>query len=200
MKRILLYGGAFNPPHLGHERILKAALDFTKPDIALITPSPISPHKEAAAVPWGARELMCRCFKSLDARIKISGLERAGKHDKSYTLKTLRRIRKIYGGCEVFLLIGGDMLLSFETWHRYRRILPLCTIVAATRLGDDKAALETMARRLEKQSSRVLLMDYEPLPMSSSEIRAAYKAGEDPSDKLTDCVAKFIEERGLYRT
>lgn len=199
MKKILLYGGAFNPPHLGHERILGSAIDFIKPDVALVMPSPVSPHKEPAAVPLPVRALMCRAFKKLGACVKISEIERAGKHDKSYTLKTLRRLRGIYKSADIYLLIGSDMLLTFEEWHRFRRILPLCTIVAASRTGDDMEALSSEAKRLEKTGGRVELMEYDPLPMSSSEIRAEYKAGGSPADKLDPYVVGIIERYGLYR-
>ena len=198
-EKVLIYGGAFNPPHLGHMRIFSRALDFIKPDVALIMPSPVSPHKQSAAVSLSIRSQMCRVFKKLDDCVKISEIERAGRHDKSFTVKTLRRLRKKYKQARFYLLIGSDMLLSFETWHRFRRILPMCTLVAASRTGDDMSALEAEAKRLERLDGRVLIMQYDALPMSSSDIRKTYSLGGSAAEMLDADVAKTIDRLGLYR-
>ncbi|MEG2083199.1 MAG: nicotinate (nicotinamide) nucleotide adenylyltransferase, partial [Oscillospiraceae bacterium] len=195
----LVYGGAFNPPHLGHERILQAGIDFIHPDAALVLPSCISPHKQVSGVPLGIRALMCRVFEKIDPCVRISLLERAGRHDKSYTLKTLIRLKKIYKDTELFLLIGSDMLVTFEEWHRFRRILPLATLIAASRTGDDHMALERECARLKRMRGRVLLLDYDPLPMSSSEIRRIYSEGKDAREMLDPYVADIIDKFGLYR-
>lgn len=91
------------------------------------------------------------------------------------------------------------MLLSFETWHRFRRILPMCTLVAASRTGDDMSVLEAKAKRLEKLGGRVMLMQYDALPMSSREIRKTYSLGGSAADLLDESVAKIVDKLGLYR-
>ncbi len=199
MKTILIYGGAFNPPHLGHERILKSAIDFLSPDLTLVVPSAVSPHKANARVSMQLRAQMCECFKKLSDTVRVSLIERAGAHDKSYTLKTLRRVRKKYPDAQLYLLIGSDMLLSFETWHRFRRIFPLSALLAATRTGDDLPALQAQKRRLERMGARVLLLDYEPFPASSSEVRKVLESGGDVSGLLSGEVAQLIEKHSLYR-
>ena len=197
--KILIYGGSFNPPHLGHEHLLAEAARFTRCDLALIVPSSVSPHKRSAQVPLSLRMQMCGTFRRCAPNVRISGIEHAGKHDKSYTLKTLRRLRKKYPGAEMCLLIGSDMLLSFHQWHRYRRILPLVTIVAATRSGDDLAALAAEAKRLRKAGGRVELMPFVPVEISSTEVRAAAKAGKDLAGLVSDSTRAIIEKHGLYR-
>ncbi len=200
MRKILVYGGSFNPPHLGHEKLLRAAIDFVKPALTLVVPSAVSPHKSAAATPLGVRAELCRTFLGCGETVRVSEIERAGRHDKSYTLKTLRRLRKIYTDAEFYLLIGSDMLLSFEQWHRYRRILTMVALVAASREGDDRAALEAMKRRLERRGGRVLLMEYEPLPLSSTEVREKRARGEAVETLVSPYVAAAMEKYGLYQS
>ncbi len=199
MRRILIYGGSFNPPHLGHEKLLRAAIEFLQPALTLVVPSAVSPHKSAAAVPLAVRAEMCRTFTGCGEAVRVSEIERAGKHDKSYTLKTLRRLRKIYRDADFHLLIGSDMLLGFDRWHRYRRILQMVTLVAASRQGDDRAALEAKKQQLEKQGGRVLLMEFEPLPMSSTEVRARLARGENAEGLVSPFTASVIQKYHLYQ-
>ncbi|MEG2676577.1 MAG: nicotinate (nicotinamide) nucleotide adenylyltransferase [Oscillospiraceae bacterium] len=198
MRRILVYGGGFNPPHLGHEHMLKIAIEAVEPDLTLVVPSAIAPHKKAAAVSLTQRAEMCRTFKSCGKNIKISEIEQAGRHDKSYTVKTLRRLSKIYKNSEFFFLIGSDMLMSFESWHRYRRILPLATLLAASRESDDKSALLREKTRLEKMGGQVLILGMEPMPMSSTEIRAKLKNHENTDAFLSKFTQNIIKKHKIY--
>ncbi len=199
MNKLLLYGGGFNPPHLGHAHLLRAAIDAVQPDLTLVVPSALSPHKTAAAVALTIRAEMCRCFKDCGGRVKISEIERAGRHDKSYTIKTLRRLRKLYPGARLYMLVGSDMLLAFEQWRRWRRILAMTTLVAAPREPAELPALEAKKQQLECAGGTVILLDVAPMPMSSTEIRAAVAAGEPTEGLLHPQVRAVIDKHGLYR-
>ncbi|MEA4912869.1 MAG: nicotinate (nicotinamide) nucleotide adenylyltransferase [Oscillospiraceae bacterium] len=199
MKKILLYGGSFDPPHRGHERLLGEAMRFVQPDVTLVIPSDVAPHKRRSKTPFALRMHMARTFKAQGACVRVSGMERAdGKH-KNFTLTTLKRVQKRYPGAELYFLVGGDMLLSFETWHRWRRVLRAATLVVAPRELDDRAALEARAAALKKEGGRVLLLPIEALPLSSSAVRAAAAAGGDISGMVSPFVESVIKKHSLYR-
>lgn len=198
MEKILLYGGAFNPPHKGHELLLKKAVEAVEPTLTVVTPSCVSPHKHNATVSFHDRLAMATlAFKDLDKNIKISGIERGGKHTKSYTFKTVRKLKKRYTGCEIFLLIGSDMLTTFSGWHLYRRLLSEVTIVAAAREDEDERDVREAKARLEKEGARIIVLRFKPIEISSTEIRGAIESG-GAKEYLHTEVSEYIKKRKLY--
>ena len=185
--KIGIFGGTFNPVHLGHKHFVEAVADRLSLDKVLIIPTFESPHKQMDySVTCEDRAEMCRrMFDSERFEVSTIEIERGGK---SYTIETLEELKKIYPDDELYFLMGSDMLLSFHTWYRYRDILKLCTLCAATRekgieLPDDNA---------------VIIDDFEPLEMSSTEIRERVRLGENVLDFVGSDVASFIEEKKMY--
>lgn len=199
MKKILLYGGSFDPPHRGHKRLLAAAMEAVRPDVTLVIPSDVAPHKHRSKTPFALRMHMARTFCALGAGVRVSGMEKAdGKH-KNFTLTTLKRVQKRYPGAALYFLIGSDMLLSFETWHRWRRVLRATTLVVASRELDDRAALEAKIAALQQQGGRILLLPIAALPLSSSGVRAAAADSADISGMVSPFVADVIAKHRLYK-
>lgn len=199
MKKILLYGGAFNPPHLGHEHLLESAINEINPDLTLIVPTAVSPHKNTAETSFSDRAYMSRTFLGCGGKVKISGMEAQGGRRKSYTINTVSRIKKKYKDPEIYLLIGSDMLISFNKWHRYRRLCAMVTIIAASRQGRDGTHMLEAKRNLEKLGVNVILLDIAPLEISSTEIRARLRDKKDVSDMVSEHVARYALERELYK-
>lgn len=198
MKKILIYGGAFDPPHKGHEHMFALAVQTVQPDLALLVPSAVSPHKNNAATPFADRMVMSRVFKKAGDAVRVSGMENIGRHQKSYTLRTVKRVRKKYPESELYLLVGSDMLLSFHTWHLYRRLLAAVTLVVATREDGDRPQLEAAAARLRKEGGRVTLMQMQAFECSSTDVRKKLAAGESVEGLVSDEVLAHIRKRGLY--
>lgn len=198
MKKILLYGGAFNPPHIGHEFLLKSAIEAIKPDLTLVVPSSVSPHKHNAAVPFFDRFVMAKTFLKCGENVRVSGIEKAGKHQKSYTLKTVRRLKKKYKDAKIYILIGSDMLTSFDEWHRYRRLLSEAVIVAASRDDLDDQRVDEAAKRLKREGGDIRVLRIKPIEMSSTEIRERIFRKQDVKGFLSDEVERYISKRNLY--
>ncbi|MEA5050863.1 MAG: nicotinate (nicotinamide) nucleotide adenylyltransferase [Oscillospiraceae bacterium] len=198
MRKILLYGGSFDPPHRGHERLLRAAVEAVRPDRTLVIPTDVAPHKRRSKTPFALRMHMARVFERDIPGVRVSGLERAGGRQKSYTLKTLKRVRGRYPDAQLYFLIGSDMLLSFRTWHRWRRVLRAAILVVASREQDDRAALEAQVRSLEKLGGRILLLPIAALPLSSSEVRRTAAAGGDIGGMVSPFVEDIIRRHSLY--
>ena len=197
-KKILIYGGAFDPPHLGHARLLEEAIKTVSPDLALVIPTGVSPHKRRSGTPYWIRyDLAKRTFLSLPGNVRISSLESKGR--RNYTIQTIRKLQKIYPGAELYLLIGSDMLASFPTWHLYKRILSRCTVVAGAREEDITDQLRSDAEVLKKDGGKIILMQFVPVEISSTELRAMIKDNKDTSEFLTEGVRDQIRKKGLYR-
>ena len=123
------------------------------------------------------------------------------KEGKSYTFETLEYLKSVFPSDELFLYMGSDMLLGFETvWRRTDEIMKLCTIVALSRTGDDLEKLENCAEHLRRDfGAKVEVFRIEPVVVSSSQIRALISEGKDVSDLVPKAVGEYIKEKGLYR-
>ena len=182
-----LFGGTFNPPHLGHLRLARAfAARFSLPRV-LVIPTFVPPHKLSPDLADAeTRVRMCRLlFGEAPFEVSTMEIDRGGR---SYTVETLERLHAQYPDEELFLLIGSDMLESFDTWYRAQDIRRLCTVCAAVR--------ET-GKTLDANGA-VLLEDFEPVVISSTEIRERVRLGQDVTDFVGEAVAGCIAEAGLY--
>lgn len=196
-KKLLLFGGAFNPPHEGHIRLLTNAIEYLKPDITLVLPTAVSPHKTSGDISFSHRYNMAKVFKQLDS-IRLSSFENRGNKKKNYTIQTIKWIEKKYIGYDIYLLIGSDMLTSFTTWSRYRRIISKANILVASRENDDTLFEQAIAR-LKKEGAKIEVMYYEPIVISSSEIRSLIKEGKQIESYLPSYVAQYIKKNNLYQ-
>ena len=200
MRRIGLFGGTFNPPHVGHLRLARLAADAAGLDMVIIMPASIPPHKEAPGLISGEDRLtLCKQTFS-DPRFVVSDME-LRREGKSYTVDTMRTLRESYPEDELFLIIGSDMLLSFDRWYRPQEILSLCSLLVLSREEEispqmlrDYAA-ETLGL---KEGEGFHILETEPLELSSTLIRDQIAKGEDASPFLTAEAYAYIKEKGLY--
>ena len=141
--KIGIYGGTFNPPHLGHMAAAKAAVAALKLDKLLLIPAAIPPHKALPSDTTAPEHRLAMVEKWADgmgavAEVSALELEREGK---SYTSDTLRAIRQTYPDAELWLLMGTDMFLTLHLWHEPEVILSLAGICAFGRTEQDGEAL-----------------------------------------------------------
>lgn len=193
MKRVGIFGGAFDPPHIGHLRLAQQCRERLGLEELLIVPSFHSPHKPNPNTDFDRRLEMCRrTFKGklytvTDIERQIGG--------EGYTINTLRKIKESYPhGTKFFLIIGGDMLFYFDKWFRYESILKECSVVAAAREEDSYADLTEKAAEL----GHVKVLNLPVTEISSTEIRERLKGGEDISELLTAEAAEYVAENKLY--
>ena len=171
--RIAVYGGSFNPPHPAHVRAARLAYAALEPDKLLVIPAADPPHKALAAgspTPEERFELTKLAFRDFpEAEISDMELRRGGE---SYTSDTVEELAREYPGAELWLVIGTDMLTSFERWHEFRSILAGAALAVLPRNEGELPEIERCAARFEAlYGARVRIIDAAPLPMSSSEMR-----------------------------
>lgn len=197
--RIVVYGGSFNPPHLGHVEAARTVSAELAPDKFLIIPTNVSPHKmlaEGSPEPR-ARLEMCRlAFADIPgAEISDMELQREGK---SYTAQTVEELRHSFPDDELVLVMGTDMFLSFETWYRFEYLLENCTLAVLARDEDEDVQLRRQRDALaEKYGARVIILKHDPVAASSSDIRERLRFGIG-SELLPDSVYSEIIRRHYY--
>lgn len=204
--RLLLYGGTFDPPHNGHLNNLRAAAARVRPDRVVVMPAGLSPFKQSTAAPGSARVEMCACFRALEAEgavpaLCVSGweVEQAALGRRNYTVLTLEMLARTYPEAELYMAMGSDMLLSFDSWHRWQEILRLARLVVTSRNVGDAPELHAKAKQMDPTGARILFAQVEALPMASSNLRARLAAGEACENELPALVRRVIRREGLYR-
>ena len=192
-----LMGGTFDPIHLGHLDIARAALEELKLDRVVFLPDGDPPHKlprAAGAQRLRMAELACEDIPGFE--VSDMELRRAGT---TYTVDTLRAIKADCPDEELVYLIGSDTLFWFPTWKTAREVARLCQIAVVMRPGDDQGEVLKKPEELRLSPSLdSVVLSTEGLPVSSRMVRAALEKGEDISHLVPRKVADYIREQGLY--
>lgn len=197
--RIGVYGGSFNPPHLGHVFAAKAAVDALALDRLIVIPTGAPPHK---SLPDGSPEGETRlqmtrmAFRDIP-KAEISDLEIV-KSGISYTADTMAALKSGDPCADFYLIMGADMFLSLESWYKSAALLRSVVPVVLARREDDRAALEAYAARLTALSgARPVILENEIIPISSSELRASLRRREK-SRYMDDTIYRYIIRKRLY--
>lgn len=197
--RVGVFGGAFNPPHLGHLVCAQEALVRLALDTVVFVPVGTAPHRELAHDPGGEERLrMCELATRGDDRLAVSRVE-IDRPGPSYTADTLDELGKRSPGDELVLLLGGDQATSLPEWHEPRRVLALADgIGVARRAGFDRARVGTALSAIDGAAGRVEFFDMPSIEVSSSLVRERVRAGEPIRYLVPDAVADHIATTGLY--
>lgn len=199
MKKTLVFGGTFNPPHFGHLKLMEEAARAVSPDRVIVMPTHLSPHKsDNANVGDHDRLEMCRlAFEGMES-VLVSDFE-VKQGGRSYTVLTLENLHETCPDEELYFAMGSDMLISFLNWRNPERIMELATLVCCCRDESERRAAEAAKAEIDSRGGRCILCSSEPLVCSSSEIRRKIAENEPICGLLPDKVAQYIERRGLYR-
>ncbi len=195
-----IFGGSFNPPHIGH---IRAAHNFCRAaniDLLMVIPSFIPPHKEISGIdPYKRLEMARLAFSGISSNVEISDCE-IKRGGKSYTLYTVLEIKERYPECQIALFVGSDMLMSFDTWHKASELFKMCTLYVMSRF-DDRAELEQKAQHYrEAYGARIVFIEGEFHEISSTILREASKEDNAGLLKkhLTENVLDYIKRERLY--
>ena len=192
--RLAIFGGSFDPPHVGHLLAAQDALDQLALDRLIIVPTAIQPLKIGRAAATAAQRLaMARLMVEGDPRFEVSASEvdRAGV---SFTVDTLTHFASAYPAAERFFLVGADVLTTFMQWREPERVLQLARLVVLERAGDHPATLPA-----GMGAGDVRRLPTRRVDVSSTEIRERVRQGKSVKGFVTDSVGAFIARDGLYR-
>ena len=200
--RLGLYGGSFDPIHIGHLLLAESALEQCRLDRVWFMPAKTSPHKRKQE-PTDAEhrvEMLKLAIGGHEAfEVSLKEIERGGI---SYTVDTLRELSKENPGDELFLLLGADSLADLATWKSPDEICRLATLVVAGRPGPAVSDYGSLADVVDRQRIAHFERHRVEMPqigVSSSDLRGRVEAGKSIRYRTTRAVEKYIEAHGLYR-
>ena len=205
--KIGVYGGTFNPPHLGHVTAARAVFELLKLDLLLVVPDRQPPHKtlpEGSPTPEQRLEMTRLAAEQLGLGDKVRVLDVELKREgRSYTSETLAQLKEQYPEDELWLLMGTDMFLTLQSWHAPEKILSLAGIAAFGRTEADTEELFSVQReylyRTYPQARIFTLTIPGVVDVSSTELRAMLAQGKG-GHLLPPAVYGCILREGLYDT
>lgn len=200
--KIGIFGGTFDPPHLGHISVCKAFLNTIELDALYVMPAYIPPHKTViSGVNADKRFKMSEiAFSNLSDKIIVSDIE-FKREGKSYTAHTLKYFKENFKNIEIYFLCGTDMILTMDMWYCPEYIFENAKIVYARRENDSDITQSIDLKckiYKEKYNAEIIYLTTDVKEMSSSEIRKAISCGNDLSKYLSKEIIDFIKENKMY--
>ena len=195
----VIFGGSFNPIHNGHLEMLTAAAEYDFVDRVLILPDAIPPHKKTGDdfASKTDRLKMCEILAQENKKAEVSDIE-IKRGGKSYMYDTVCELERLYPEDKLYLLVGGDMAVSLNSWHRAEELLEKVSIIAVGRNTVGEAELKTYLSELKEKGIEVILCDKKTTSVSSTEIRKKLKQGETDIP-IPQKIKEYIQENQIYK-
>ena len=194
MAKTIVFGGSFDPVHVEHTNILKAAVRELCADKVIVVPTKNPPHKSASKTPFSDRAEMARiAFSKVSANVIVDDIE--NRNDGvNYSSDNLPALEKKYG--KFVYVIGGDSLLALESWHEPEFIVRNFEIAVFDREGY-QSAKDKAAELNEKWNGKIRILEYVGKEVDSHTIRDRLMLKADVSG-LDENVGRYIKSRNLY--
>jgi len=195
--RVGIFGGSFDPPHVGHLLAASDAVEALGLDRLLFVPAAAQPLKHVGRCPASAaaRIAMLDALVGDDPRFRVDALE-IDRGGLSYTVETLQTLAARWPGAQRFLLVGTDVLRTFDRWREPLRVRALATLVVLVRGVAGKDAGAVPPRFLGGLPE---LLPTRRIDLSSTEVRARVAAGRSVRGFVPEAVAAIIRDRALYQ-
>ena len=187
--RIGIFGGSFNPPHRGHTISAVEAAEQLQLDRLFVVPAGEPPHKKLAENSPNAQARLEMTKLAFDGipNTEVSDIE-TNRPGESYTIDTVREMKKLYPDAELFLIMGTDMFLSLHNWKDADDLLRLVVPVVMLRGGHDNTAVKAQAEHLKAQGINAKMLKNTEINVSSTELR----------DKTSQRVKTWHIDEGVY--
>jgi len=190
--RLGVFGGTFDPIHLGHLRAAEIVRESLGLDEVVFVPAGVPPHRGKPAAAGLDRYAMVALATSTQRAFLPSDVELA-REGPSYTVETVAQLRARHPQAEVFLIVGSDNLPMIAEWREPERLLEMCTVAVVERPGSAPAPAGKVP------PARLRRVEGTTLPIASRDLRERIRAGRSVRHLVPDGVADYIEKRGLYR-
>jgi nicotinate-nucleotide adenylyltransferase len=191
--KIGLFGGSFNPPHIGHLIVIESLQDQLRFDRVLFVPAAISPHKHDPMVGSAPmRVAMTKLAVEKNPVFEVSDIE-VQRGGRSYTVDTIRHLRESNPGSTLSLIIGADNFLDFHTWKSPQEILSIADLIVMSRPGFSAADAHHQFARMARS------LNVPSIGVSGTDIRRRVKHGRSIRYLVPEAVEEYIRRTGLYR-
>lgn len=197
--RIGIFGGTFDPPHIGHLILAEECRTQLQLDLLLWAVTDNPPHKRYANVsPIEQRVALVEKAIQENPAFQLSriDIDRPGPH---YAIDTMNLLHKQYPDSQLFYLMGGDSLHDLPTWQRPQDFLRVCDGIGVMRRHEDEVDLESLEKVMPGISKKVNIVEAPILEISSKQIRQRIEEGMGYRYYLRDAVYKAILDLGLYQ-
>lgn len=202
VNRIGIFGGSFDPIHLGHLIIAQDAAEKLELSEVIFIPASIPPHKQHLQQSAVEHRLnMLNLAVETDLRFSVSEIE-LQRGGVSYTFDTLCDLKTVYTHSELLLIVGSDTLVDLHNWYNIDELLELCEVASFMRPGEsDFRKIREKVKLSERHKDRVLQNAFEShlVGISSSEVRMRVAEGLGIKYLVPPEVEMYIFEHGLYR-
>jgi len=203
LSKTLLFGGSFDPIHIGHLIVSRYVAEHLGIERIVLIPAPSPPHKVGRRLaPAGDRLELCRRAVAGDPQFAVSDWELT-QPGPSYTLHTIRHFRSgLPAGTDLYFLIGADSLRELGSWHRVGELVEECTVVTAARPSCAPPDFSRLLGPLTERQIEKLRAHWVAGPLidiSATDVRTRVRDGRSIRYLVPEAVAAYISERGLYR-
>ena len=193
--RIGIFGGTFNPPHIGHLIVAEEVRENFALDRIVFIPSARPPHKtHSPVIDPIHRFQMIQLATRENPYFEVSNIE-IRRPGTSYTIDTVKSFRNTYGpDGEIFFIMGGDSIFEIDTWKDREEIFKHCTIIVTSRPGFHLSRVE------DPLKAKILLSEVSSIGISSTGIRQRIQEGKSIRYLVPRDVETYIREQELYRS
>ena len=198
LKRIGIFGGTFDPPHVGHQILAAEAYEQLTLDRILWVLTPDPPHKQDRSItPIEYRLRLVEATIAGNDKFELSlvEIERQPPH---YALDTVNALQGQHPESEMVYLIGGDSLSTLPNWHKPQEFVEACSAIGVMCRPGQQADLQRLEDVIQGISSKVVIIDAPLLEISSSGIRRRVADGKPYRYYLPEAVHRIIREQNLY--
>lgn len=199
MQRIGLMGGSFNPVHIGHVHLARAALDAGCAERVLFLPTGNPPHKRSGLADKLHRLQMVRLAIEGEADMDVCR-EEVDREGVIYTVDTLGILKERMPDVDFSYIIGADSLRALHTWKRPEELITLCRFLVVMRPGEGEEETLEAARMWRGRGAQIEFLRMQPMDISSTEIRRRIAAHEAIDPLVPAGVAAYIRAHDLYKT
>ena len=200
--RVGVFGGTFDPIHLGHLILAEQCRDQAKLDQVLFVPALLPPHKQQQPLtPFAQRVELLTLAISGHAAFRVEDMEEE-RSGPSYTVDTLTQLQRERPGDDLSFIIGSDSLHDLRIWHQPRRILELAALLVVARAGFSTFSAKELKATLQLDddfSLRYQMVEAPLVAIASRDIRQHIAEGRSVRYMIPRAVEAYIQEKGLYR-
>ena len=197
MPEIGLMGGSFNPIHCGHVALARAALESGRVERVLFLPTGNPPHKKEGLADKFDRLRMVELAVEHEAGMAVCR-EEIDRDGVIYTVDTLAALKRKMPDCTLTYLIGADTLRALGTWRRVETVIERCKFLVMMREGETREEVIRLTGLWTSRGAQIDFLDARKMDISSTQIREWIQKGLPFERLVTQAVADYIHEHGLY--
>ena len=195
MSLTAIFGGTFNPFHIGHYEMLEELQNDPTISEILLMPDRIPPHKVCDFMAEDEIRIeMCRIAAGDFEKAKLCLIE-FERDGKSYTIDTVKELQKLYPDKKFAFVCGGDMLVYFDKWYKYEELMKLLPFIAFRRTDTDDLLFDEYVKKLSNMGMDIRVNEKRITDVSSTEIREDFKKAKK---LLPEKIFEFLSSKGVY--